>query len=254
VRDGGHEFFYAWNCFHVKGNSNTCADDEAAATGNSYGAAPYTQALRSEESAHANSAELSTPATIVAKKTIGTALALPVGSTFNVENRMSNITIRNKNGNDVATRPVVGEWEPFSMLRGMLRWDPFCDIAVPVWSADDREGLFLPKFEIKETKESFLFKADVPGVNEQDLDISVSGNQLTVKGKREAERHDHDDTYFACERSYGSFTRSFTLPNSVDTEHIRADIAHGVLTLAIAKKPEAQPKRIAIKSTEKLKP
>jgi HSP20 family protein len=166
---------------------------------------------------------------------------------------MSNIMIRNKNGNDLATRPIVSDWEPFSMLRGMLRWDPFRDMGLPMWSAEDREGMFLPRFEIKETKDSFLFKADVPGVKEQDIDISVSGNQLTVKGHREAERQEQDDTYFTSERSYGTFSRSFTLPNSVDVDHIRAEIAHGVLTLAIAKRPELQPKRIAIKSADKPK-
>jgi HSP20 family protein len=70
---------------------------------------------------------------------------------------------------------------------------------------------FVPDFEVKETKEGFVFKADVPGIKEKDLEITMTGNRLTISGKREAEMEERSDTYYACERSYGSFTRAFTL-------------------------------------------
>jgi HSP20 family protein len=161
---------------------------------------------------------------------------------------MSKKMISQKNDNELATRSEGNTWEPFNMLRSMLRWDPNLDI-MPLWRSDE-QPVFIPSFEIMETKDVFLFKADMPGVKEQDLDISVAGNLLSVRGKREAELDESDDTYFACERSYGSFARSFTLPNSADPDHVRAEIAHGVLTLAIRKKPELQPKHIAVKSAD----
>jgi HSP20 family protein len=110
---------------------------------------------------------------------------------------------------------------------------------------------FSPAFEVKETKEGFQFKADVPGVAEKDLDITRTGNRLTITGRRESEKEEKHETYYTCERSYGSFTRSFTLPDGIDGDHIRADLKDGVLTLLVPKTPEAQPQKIALKPADK---
>lgn len=110
---------------------------------------------------------------------------------------------------------------------------------------------YAPSFEIKEAKDAYLFKADVPGVKESDLEVTLTGNRLTVSGKREAEKQEQTDTYYTYERSYGDFTRSFTLPEGVDMNSVHADLKEGVLALSIKKKPEAQPKKIAVQSAAK---
>ncbi len=162
---------------------------------------------------------------------------------------MSNITVRKENGNRTAP---LASWESrrdqVRMLRDLMNWDPFGEMTafVPQMPAG-----FAPSFEIKETKDAYLFKADVPGVKESDIDITVTGNRLTVSGKREAEKQEQTDTYYSYERSYGDFTRSFTLPDGVDMNGVHADMKEGVLTLSIKKTPEAQPKKIAIQSAAK---
>lgn len=136
---------------------------------------------------------------------------------------------------------------PFQAMRDLMRWEPFGEMApivsgVRAWS---------PDFEVRETKDSYVFKADLPGTKKEDLDISLIGNRLQVTGRRDEEEEARDDTYYAYERSYGSFTRSFTLPDTADTEHVRSELRDGVLTLVVPKKPEAQPRRIQISSGEK---
>jgi HSP20 family protein len=74
---------------------------------------------------------------------------------------------------------------------------------------------------------------------------------LTISGQREEEKKDEGDRYFAYERSYGTFSRSFTLPEGADTEHVRAELKDGVLTIVVPKKPEVQPRRIDVQSTGK---
>jgi HSP20 family protein len=155
---------------------------------------------------------------------------------------MANLTV-NKNPSAVTPSSV---WDPFATLRDLMRWDPFREIA-PVTR---REILadFDAAFEVKETKDGYVFKADVPGIKESDLAINLTENRLTVSGKREAEKQQESDTYFSYERSYGSFTRSFTLPEGVDAEKVNASLKDGVLTINVAKKPEAQPKKVSIKA------
>jgi HSP20 family protein len=138
-----------------------------------------------------------------------------------------------------------GGVDPFRMMRELLRWDPFAELA-PL--AAGGRAAFVPTFEVKETKEGYAFRADLPGVRAEDLDIALTGNRLTVSGKREEEQRDEGERYYAYERSYGTFSRSFTLPEGVDAEHVQCDLKHGVLTLVLPKKPELQPKRIAIKT------
>ena len=142
----------------------------------------------------------------------------------------------NGNGNGggrIATR------DPYSLARELLNWDPFFT-ARPA-------SAFSPPFEVKETNESFILKADLPGVEEKDLDIAVHGGVLTVSGTRSAEERKEGESYALYERQYGSFSRSFALPDMADGERVEAALTNGVLTLTIAKKAEAKPRKIAIK-------
>jgi HSP20 family protein len=154
---------------------------------------------------------------------------------------MSSIIVRNREG--APAQPSRQDWDPMRWARDLLRWDPFREMMPSFPTA---ELAFAPAFEVKETKDGFVFKADVPGVKEQDLDITHTGNRLTITGKREAEHEEKSDTYYASERSYGSFTRAFTLPDGVDGDHVRAELNAGVLTIVVPKLPEAQPKKISV--------
>ncbi len=142
---------------------------------------------------------------------------------------------------------TLGRFDPFEMIRDLARWDPFREM-VPTAT---RELQYVPQFDVRETKDGYVFKADLPGIDEKDLEVSVSGNRLSVSGKREAEKADESDTWYSYERSYGSFCRSFTLPEDVDQNACNADLKNGVLTLVLGKKPEKQPKKISIHSTGK---
>jgi HSP20 family protein len=113
---------------------------------------------------------------------------------------------------------------------------------------------FVPTFEVRETKDAYVFKADVPGVPEKDLVIQLTGNVLTISGERKQESAKQEnksgdgDRFFAYERSYGQFSRSFSLPDSADGERATADVKEGVLTLRVPKKPEVQARRITVGS------
>jgi HSP20 family protein len=142
------------------------------------------------------------------------------------------------------------DWEPFRRMRQLLAWDPFAEMTeLP---AMERPITFMPAFEVKETRDGYVFKADMPGIKEADLDLQITGDRLTVSGKREMEHRDEKETFYAYERSYGSFSRSFTLPMGVDSEHARAELKDGVLTIVLTKVPEAMPKKIEVKA-EKVK-
>jgi len=155
---------------------------------------------------------------------------------------MANITVRENTGLAPSQR---SEWDPIRRLGDLLRWDPFREMSPFVQQGT--AAIFAPAFEVMETKAAYVFKADLPGVKEDDIDITHVGNRLTIAGKREEEREEKADTYYAYERSYGNFTRSFTLPDGIDAEHIRAELKEGVLQLVVPKTPQAQPKKISLK-------
>ena len=134
-------------------------------------------------------------------------------------------------------------WDPFELMQQMLRWDPFTEVAPSTW----RAGGFVPAFEVRETEDAFHFKADLPGVREQDLDVSVSANRVTISGRREAERTEQADRWYTSERSYGAFTRTFALPDGADVDHAEAELKHGVLTLTVPKRAEAKPRKLSLK-------
>jgi HSP20 family protein len=141
---------------------------------------------------------------------------------------------------------IAREWDPFRRMRDLMRWDPFVELS-QTWPAFE-EATFAPAFDVKETKEGFVFTADLPGVADKDLQVQLSENRLSVSGKRESEKTEQGETYYATERSYGSFTRSFTLPEGVDRDKLRAELKSGVLSIIVPKRPEAQPKKISVSS------
>lgn len=143
----------------------------------------------------------------------------------------------------------ITEWDPLRTMRELLRWDPFREMmpAFSSFAALDR-ATFSPSFDVTENKDAYVFKADVPGVKREDLEITTTGNRLQISGKRSSEEESKTDTVYTFERQYGSFTRTFTLPEGADLEHARSQLAEGVLTLVIPKKPGAQAKKIPISS------
>lgn len=136
------------------------------------------------------------------------------------------------------------EWNPLRVMRDWLRWDPFREMA-PVFPELERLE-WNPSFDVTENKDAFVFKADLPGAKKDDIEISTTGNRLQISGKREAEKETKSETIYTYERQYGSFVRSFTLPEGADLEHAKSELKDGVLTLVVPKLPGAQAKKIPI--------
>ncbi|ACY18908.1 Hsp20/alpha crystallin family protein [Haliangium ochraceum] len=149
----------------------------------------------------------------------------------------SNISTTNHRGNDYRYRAA----DPFALARSIFGFEPFFD--------DRRasKNAFAPSFEVKEQEDAFVILADLPGVKEEDLDVSLNGNVLTISGHRQAQERKEGDTFYLYERSYGTFSRSFTLPDEANGEAIEAKLSDGVLALSIGKKAESKPRKISLK-------
>jgi len=140
----------------------------------------------------------------------------------------------------------------------ITRWDPFREVMALqnrmnslFREMNEPEGAlstasFVPAVDIYEDSKKVVLKLEVPGIEEKDLDVRVENNLLTVKGERKFEKEEKEENFHRIERRYGSFFRSFTLPSTVDSEHIGASYNAGVLRLELMKKPEAQPKQIKV--------
>src|SRR5947209_5279645 len=105
---------------------------------------------------------------------------------------------------------------------------------------------FAPPVDVYEDEHNVTLKIEVPGIDEKDIDIRVENNLLTVHGERKIEKEEKEENYRRVERQYGSFTRTFTLPNTVDTENVQANYDKGVLKITLPKKAEAKPKQIKV--------
>ncbi|MBZ5697211.1 MAG: Hsp20/alpha crystallin family protein [Acidobacteriia bacterium] len=103
-----------------------------------------------------------------------------------------------------------------------------------------------PAVDIYETPNELVVKADLPEMQEKDIDVRVENNLLTIRGERKFEKNISEDNYLRVERSYGSFSRSFSLPNTVNTESIHADYKNGVLTVNLPKREESKPRQVKI--------
>jgi HSP20 family protein len=144
-------------------------------------------------------------------------------------------------------------------MRTIARWEPFRSVTTLqdqinrlFNDAFERKGeesslsAWAPAVDIYETEQELVVKADLPDVDPKDLDIRVENNLLTIRGDRKFEKKVSEENYLRVERSYGSFARSFTLANTVNSEAIKADYQNGVLTLTIPKREEAKPKQIKV--------
>jgi HSP20 family protein len=103
-----------------------------------------------------------------------------------------------------------------------------------------------PPVDIYEDEHNIVLKIEVPGIDEKDIDVRIQNNTLTVHGERKIEKEEKEENFRRVERQYGSFTRSFTLPSSVDTGQVSANYDKGVLEITLAKKAEAKPKQIKV--------
>ena len=135
------------------------------------------------------------------------------------------------------------------------RWDPFSEMSRlqdEVFGRGSRMGQFSPAVDIYEEKNAIVLTAELPGVKPEEIHVSVDKGVLTIRGERKMESEDKQEGYHRVERSYGSFTRSFVLPDTVDAEHIEASCDAGVLSLRLPKKPAAQPRRISVRGAQSM--
>ena len=143
----------------------------------------------------------------------------------------------------------------------ITRWDAFRDVLAlqnrmnsifQEYNRNQGEGdslvtaAFVPPVDIYEDEQKIALNLEVPGMKESDLDIQLENNLLTVKGERKFEKEEKEENFHRIERRYGSFTRSFTLPQTVDTGAATASYDAGVLTISLAKKEAAKPKQVKI--------
>ena len=142
-------------------------------------------------------------------------------------------------------RTTLSRFEPF---RGTFQ-EQFNRLFHEAFDRSTEEGgltAWAPAVDIYETEHELVVKADLPDVDPRDLDIRIENNVLTLRGERKFEKKVSEENYLRVERAYGSFSRSFSLSNSVNPEAIKADYHDGVLTLTIPKREEAKPKQIKV--------
>jgi HSP20 family protein len=143
---------------------------------------------------------------------------------------------------------VLTRWEPFREFSTLQ--DRMNRLFRESYSGSQDESLttstFAPAVDVYEDEHQVTLKIEVPGIDEKDIDVQVENNTLTVHGERKIEKEEKEENYRRVERQYGSFTRTFTLPQTVDTEKVSATYDKGVLKIALPKKAEAKPKQIKV--------
>jgi len=121
----------------------------------------------------------------------------------------------------------------------------------PAWRSASSFSFSVPAIDMSEDEKAYKISAELPGIDAKDIDVSVSGDMLVLKGEKRQEKEEKDKNYHFSERAYGSFQRAFDLPASVDRDKVAADFSKGVLTITLPKTADAQKpqKKIEVKST-----
>lgn len=143
----------------------------------------------------------------------------------------------------------IAKYDPFREIRTLqdevnrLFSNSF---STPTGRDEAMSGAWLPKVDIFENKENLVLEAELPGMTRDDFELSFENNTLTLKGERKFEKKDEGDNYHRVERAYGSFTRSFTLPNTVTVDGVTAEFNNGILHVALPKREETKARKIEI--------
>ena len=139
-------------------------------------------------------------------------------------------------------------WTDFGTLQDRVNkmFDQTVRTLYPENGEESERGAWAPAVDIHENNDSFVVKADLPGVSKEDIQIDLKDSTLTLKGEKKFESKVSKDNYIRVERSYGTFVRTFTLPENVDADKIKATYKDGVLELTIPKREEAKPKQIKV--------
>lgn len=143
------------------------------------------------------------------------------------------------------------EYEPFSFLRHEMN-RLFDDFNRGFWSApvESRFESFSPRVDVSETDKEIKITAELPGMDDKDIDISLNKDTLTIKGEKREEKEDKGRDYYRAERSYGSFSRTIPIPAEIDTDKVKAEFSKGLLMVTMPKTTEAikETKKIPIKA------
>jgi HSP20 family protein len=161
---------------------------------------------------------------------------------------------------------AMERWRPG---RGLVPWRPFRELEDMERRFEDMLGWprmpaiwrriptmemgWAPAVDVFEKEDKFVVKAELPGMKEEDIDISVTGGTLTIRGERKTESEVKEEDYYCCERSYGSFSRSIAVPSNVDAQKIEAIYEDGMLEVSLPKIPEIKPKKVSISAKKKAK-
>ena len=142
---------------------------------------------------------------------------------------------------------TLTRWEPFRGLNTLQdQVNRLLEDSIRGAGSNSSLAAWAPAVDIYETESELVVTADLPGVNETDFDVRVENNMLTIRGERKLEKTVNEDNMLRVERAYGSFSRSFSLPNTVNTEAIKADYRDGVLTVKMPKREESKPKQVKV--------
>lgn len=145
---------------------------------------------------------------------------------------------------DATMRPVQRYGDPFSARRAEMErvFDSLLGHGFgripPIWEGANRDAL-VPSIDLRETEAAFVIEAELPGMDEKDVTITLNNGVLTLKGEKKSEREENKDDYHLTERSYGNFQRSFQVADAVDADRITATFGKGILAITLPKRPEA---------------
>ena len=145
---------------------------------------------------------------------------------------------------------TIARLEPFRGLSTLQdQWNRLFNESFRTEGEESALTRWAPAVDISETPDELVVKADLPDVNEKDIDVRVETNLLTIRGERKFEKAESEENFLRVERAYGSFSRSFSLPNTLNTEAIAAEYKNGVLTVTLPKREETKPRQVKVTVT-----
>jgi HSP20 family protein len=136
--------------------------------------------------------------------------------------------------------------DPFALARELLGWDPLVRYDWPARQGAQAAAAFTPTFNVVEREDGYHISADVPGVRDADLDVTVQDGYLVISGSRAQEQRKEGENYYVYERRYGNFSRAFQLPDNADIEGVEADMKDGVLEIRVGKRASAKPRKVPL--------